>query len=1083
MKKLYKYITILFLGIMIFTSCAEEELVSSFGENGTDVTLNLRVKTQDIKDIVVSRADNPAEVGENVLYDLHIYIFNASNRKLTGYKKIDFGKDGSIHQLAPNTYDVKVDTKSGESYIYALANIDSDNYKVNNLSLLNVTDVESSSLELDDFLAVKFTRIASSQGVNVSPTPSDNVFMMSGYLNQGNSINIPQSGNISDNIITLYRILAKNTIKINSTQYTTGKNRGKYAFTPNSYRFWNVPKWGVLVPKANINSVTSYINNNITIVDEEDSDGKIIKHIESGYRKYTSDTELVFYYPENLQVAKSDAQFNMWKDREKNNWEGGKKTYVNADDNASYIEIEGKYVSEDGNTTADVIYTIHLGDFSTATGTISDFNVIRNSHYKYTVNINGIEDIKVEAQRLVTADNDKLPVDNPYVEGIVINATSGRHFDVDAHYESRVMTFSKNSIRKLKAANNNAGNGYILNISTPFGKTPETLTVKKEGSEIKIYRVRDNAHLATYNPSNKTLTKQPIINEDGTTTSATVFDREEDYDWIKFVKNTKNNKIETVSETDISKYPCKYPGDGHETILNVFELLAELYYTDEQLNGENAKDVYKHSINVRNADGTVGTDYVAYYTCFIDENYYPTKQWDKYVSWHNASSSDPEAGKKNPRTMQIANNLDISSDGKSLYAEVEYSIAQRPISTVYSNSTLIAFGTEIIDEEDVYSNRLGNDNTTREQHLSNYKQSPIARQTEDGGIPTDIEYDDNWDAYTCAYYSSKLYDDSWYSSDDVSLKEGIQPLYSSVAKACMSRNRDLDGDGEIETDTDPEKNEVRWYLAAIDQYRTLFYAQSVLTSDAHFISDEEMTAIDTKGKSWDWGDTNGHNFRGKYHYWTCSDETTSATFWPEEGLTNNPTSDYTQGNWISRAELIRCVRTLQSEGHGLQNPVRPYHTDVDNDHLFILDGITVSRVKSEGQLIRHHERDVTNDFSTRFLVAKNDLVNSVSINNRTQTLTTNYATGPNIDPCTTYQEDGDNTATWRTPNQKEMALMLSKKGSLNILVGRGNNYLTRTGFSGSWHTSPGFGCEAGSINLTEHNSNARIRCVRDVDVD
>ena len=64
-----------------------------------------------------------------------------------------------------------------------------------------------------------------------------------------------------------------------------------------------------------------------------------------------------------------------------------------------------------------------------------------------------------------------------------------------------------------------------------------------------------------------------------------------------------------------------------------------------------------------------------------------------------------------------------------------------------------------------------------------------------------------------------------------------------------------------------------------------------------------------------------------------------------------------------------------------------------------------------------------------------------------------------------------------------MALMLSKKGSLNILVGRGNNYLTRTGFSGSWHTSPGFGCEAGSINLTEHNSNARIRCVRDVDVD
>ena len=79
--------------------------------------------------------------------------------------------------------------------------------------------------------------------------------------------------------------------------------------------------------------------------------------------------------------------------------------------------------------------------------------------------------------------------------------------------------------------------------------------------------------------------------------------------------------------------------------------------------------------------------------------------------------------------------------------------------------------------------------------------------------------------------------------------------------------------------------------------------------------------------------------------------------------------------------------------------------------------------------------------------------------------------------------------TWRTPNQKEMALMLSKKVELNILDKTGTgwnqtvyNYLTRTQYSGTWHGSPGFGCEGGSINLTPHTSgNDRIRCVRDVD--
>ena len=207
-----------------------------------------------------------------------------------------------------------------------------------------------------------------------------------------------------------------------------------------------------------------YLDGNITSVDTE-----------SGYRLNTDEPNITFYYPENLRVAKQGKVITQWKDREKNTWNNGIKTFDNADDDAANIEINGNYVRADGKTTADVTYTIHLGDFSSNTGDIYDFNVIRNSHYIYNVTINGVEDIKVEAQRKVSADESKIPVDNPYAEGLIINAADGTHYEVDAHYEARVMTFKKSSISTLKGRDK----GYILNISTPFGNTPQTLMVKE----------------------------------------------------------------------------------------------------------------------------------------------------------------------------------------------------------------------------------------------------------------------------------------------------------------------------------------------------------------------------------------------------------------------------------------------------------------------------------------------------------------------------------------------------------------------------------------------------------------------------
>ena len=80
---------------------------------------------------------------------------------------------------------------------------------------------------------------------------------------------------------------------------------------------------------------------------------------------------------------------------------------------------------------------------------------------------------------------------------------------------------------------------------------------------------------------------------------------------------------------------------------------------------------------------------------------------------------------------------------------------------------------------------------------------------------------------------------------------------------------------------------------------------------------------------------------------------------------------------------------------------------------------------------------------------------------------------------------------WRSPNQKEFALMLSEMEDLTD-----HQYGTRTRFSGddshsyenynykwTWHDTPGFWSEHGRINVGRNGleSGVRLRCVRDTE--
>lgn len=1082
MKKLYKYIVFV-IGILAFSACADEELVGSFGETGSDVILNLSLKPEITKEIVNSRATED----ENKLYDLHIYVFEPprvvngiqTGGTLIGYEQLDFGDDGMIHLNEPNTYSVNVRTKTGEAYIYALANINQDEtyYLDNNtLELLNVTGVdvstvdmskeeilsivEASDLNLEVFKEIQFLRKAGNESQWFSPTPK-NKYMMSGYSNNGQTVTIQKDENgngygsivETDKVIKLYRILAKNTLTIDWSQ-----SRGK--FTPKYYRLCEVPTKGMLIPNANINTaygedddvylteanVTNTLNQNIPTISTYRENLKLTPADEQA-----KSIVLTFHYPENLRSFERNDDIIDWNDREVNDYSSGSKVFTNAPDKSAYIEIHGDYVDNAGNLTANVSYTIHLGNFSQKKNPVnnptlyatlnakrmSDFNVVRNHSYIYNVYINGVNDVIAEAMD---------QHNNPYAEGLVIYTGKGKQYELDAHYEARVMAFDKNTMVTLKGSNVDIQPGYVVNISTPFGNTPKTLMVKQKESNGQLIPQICNLkgeELATVNPDG-TLNK--VVDDE------VIFEGEEDYTWMTFVKNTENNR--TSSSNDISKYTCKFPvpDDSNNPKLNVFQLLAELYNTDG---------------NVYDRYGKV------YYTCFIDEYYYNDRSWTEYTN-------------KPKRSMQIAINkedLYVSEDSKSVYAEVAYGISQRSISTFYNNvnrANIIAFGTENVDEEDIYDNKNPNnlsETDSKKTRLGNNSSNDYYKYF-NNLVVTDPT-PDYWDGWTNA--KNAVTGRPWYSTEGsgnseipIVIKEGVQPLYRAAAKACMSRNRDLNGDENIDED------EIRWYLASVEQYRALFFGQSVLEEDVRLFGSQEDVAYFNGLRN------NGNyyfNERGAYHYWTSSG-TSAGTFWPEEGMTDNIAGRASWG--VCRAELVRCVRTLgngnssntEFQANGLMAPDEYFVFGNDNDNPyeflddneFYLDAITVTRVNSSDPLPEHNEVSLLwNDFTASFAVAKNFMSR------------TNYSSSDakGDDPCESHNEDG---YEWRMPNQKEFALMLSRMNYLGLSTSE--YYLTRTNYSLGWHPSNYgiFGYDAGSINLTNHPNRAKIRCVRDIDI-
>lgn len=941
------------LTLCSLASCVKENISAPDHGEGT-VYLSLNVLSGGMDQVIVKSPWDPNDDNERAVENLRIYIFSKATGNLVGYKyfskdDLTFTDDSSRPGYDRTATVSNIPTSTGEVYIYAIANARTSQYKVTDDAILDIDESNLSHLTRETFLSATCTRQLGS--IN----PADNRFVMSGFANDGASVIIARKGTTQQAEITsptdddhkrvkLYKILSKNKITV--------KTEGNVTFKPEYMEIHNVPQvYGLMR------------GNNVAPSGFETFD-----------RIIWSENSYQCYLPANVQTTTaSPASFN---DREKNTYDDtGKKTFVNAPANATYVVIHGKY--QGGDYAGDLSYTVHLGDFS---HNMSDFSVAANSNYEYTLTIKGVNNFIAESQK---------NGDDPGSEGVVIFKGTDI-LEVDCHYEARVMKFSMSELNQIINFDNY---GYILKIQTAFCETI-SMIVDGEG------RIYDAAEFKTQ--SNPTVLT--TVGADGMPVDASkiLISGNADFDWVHFVKNTGVDSATPssspgcrVSSSHAISDVCAFPGVANTQ--TIFQFLRDLYKAGKE-----------QTASYFNATGSS-----VYVTCFVDENYYPKKNWTEYVN------------KSEPRRMYFANELFVSADGQSSFARAKYVVSQKSIWTFYElNPTLKPFGLESVSEEKAQGvNVVGGTNSRKEP----------------------------WDGRASAISNNR--NKGFYANSTKST--GKQDIYTGAYKACMSRNRDEDGDGTI------DENEIKWYLASVDQYKGMWAGEEAFDTDARLFKATESEWAALK-KAFGNGDDAKLS---PWHYFTCS---SANTFWAEEGCATG-----TNGS----ATMVRCIRTLASNSEGLES-AETYYSYKDNIVELKLNDVALRTHQSGGFQTYFERGKDSNKLYKKFKIASANLTGGPY--SKTQVISTAKGSGfinSSDDVC---QKAAGYGGSWRVPNQRELSIMSAVDNNLTDLY-------SCTSFTGvqSGYYKGGTGNEYGFVlsgtQMTVAISTTyNVRCVMDV---
>lgn len=405
----------------LLAGCRKENFGTAV-EPGLPASLDVVVNLGSGSNVAMTRGiyDYESEISE-----LMLIMFSAEGRKmvidLTG--NLNAGPAGGTYGAArtytlaaPVTADCYGDPiLSGTYEVYAIANWSSP--------FCGLTKEDLLKLDKEDLADA----VASNSGLAIGVTGSQK-FPMTGYAKE--QIVYPDSETSAN--ATRIEVSLKRLISHIELNFKNGTGNENPQFVPHSYSIYNLPKDSWLMSKGNeegknLKSNCAYGN---------------VEKIE-----VTGSGEIEFFMLENVK-ARASSSCATYNDRDK--WNGGSsaaetapgaKTWTYAPEGSTFIVVSGEYTGK--SYIGNVSYTIHLGNFSgtnltASTSGYNNFTVNRNEYQKYTITVNGVNNIVGE----VTVGEHVGAEIQPGAEGILTDMTKSSNFVLDGHYENVILAFA-----------------------------------------------------------------------------------------------------------------------------------------------------------------------------------------------------------------------------------------------------------------------------------------------------------------------------------------------------------------------------------------------------------------------------------------------------------------------------------------------------------------------------------------------------------------------------------------------------------------------------------------------------------------
>ena len=450
MKKTILSIALVLAALVGFTACEKEQ-----NNTGKDVIeglpvnsikLNLSAPSDDV--IAVTRAS--AEVETNV-QNMALFFYKAGTNDKPIIVYVDKNGMGTPTATTSTNYKYTVNLDvtdkgitTGNWYLYAIANY--------NTKFCNVDMTKIAELTRTEFLAYNVNKANRELDIVENSILMTGNYCENGTFGEDGSLTLEYDNKEEESctmngVIHLRRIVAKISFEFKSGENTTTTG---VTFTPETYSIHEYARSSTLMERPYDGWTTT---NGVTYNNGEYAGtGDFHSHAD-GVALAVVDNKLEFYMPENIQKAKADPTTWTYAERERRE-NATDRTFKYAPEHGTYIVVKGQY--KDSKYSGNVTYTIHLGDFSAKNGNAyENFSIRRNFHYTYTVTVNGVNSIVVEAQ---TDEENQSGA-----EGNLIGYNS-ESFNVrlDAHYE--------NVLLKIAAPSGSTVNEYSVMLNTPYSK-------------------------------------------------------------------------------------------------------------------------------------------------------------------------------------------------------------------------------------------------------------------------------------------------------------------------------------------------------------------------------------------------------------------------------------------------------------------------------------------------------------------------------------------------------------------------------------------------------------------------------------